>query len=101
MAQFDVFKFKNESHLLLDIQSNILSDLSTRVVIPLVAVKPCYNKNLQRLHPLIGIMGKGYELRTAEISAVPSSILNDHIVNLEDHYRDQIILSFDFLIQGF
>ncbi|WP_421896388.1 CcdB family protein [Marinoscillum sp.] len=100
MARFDVFKVSDTLPLLLDVQSGVLSDLSTRVVIPLLPVKE-EGAELTRLHPIIKLECGDYVLRTAELSYVPEKILNEPIYNIEADYRDEIINALDFLFLGF
>lgn len=101
MAQFDVYKNLNERTqanipYLLDIQNDILKNLSSRVIIPMVLdIEP-----INFLNPKFNINGVEVLLSTQEISTIPMEILGDKICSLKDK-REEIIGSIDFLITGF
>ncbi|MBU0632580.1 CcdB family protein [bacterium] len=101
MAQFDIYrnddsKSASEFPYLLDIQAEILSDLDTRVVIPL-------GENLSaitHLNPLFEIDHKMFALSTQELAGVHKSVLGDKCGSLANH-RSQIIAAIDFMVSGF
>lgn len=101
MAQFDVYRYKNAVHVpyLLDVQVDLLTNLTTRVVIPLVLAskikKPIKNLNLQ-----FEIEGKKVIMSTAEIAGVSLKTLGEKVVSFH-HRRNEIIGAIDFLITGF
>ena len=101
MAQFDVYantntQTKERVPYLLDIQHDLLDDLSTRVVIPLVVgMKPVTHLNL-----LFVIDGQKVILSTAEMAGVPLRLLGEKVTSLEQS-RQEIIAAVDFLITGF
>lgn len=100
MAQFDVYESASKyAPFLVDVQSDILSELKTRVVIPLIPKR--HNHVLSRLHPLIIIDDHEYVFRTAEMTSIKSEILKKRIVNIEDDYRSDIIAAMDFLMLGY
>ena len=102
VAQFDIYKTDLElAPLLLEVQSNLLSGLDTKVVIPLIENKKSTPEQLARLHPIVNIEGTEYIIRTAELGAVPKSLLTNKVSNIEDQYRQKIIDALDFLILGF
>lgn len=102
MAQFDIYRTDLElAPLLLEVQSNLLSGLDTKVVIPLIENKNSTPEQLAKLHPIISIEGTEYIIRTAELAAVPKSLLTNPITNIEEQYRQKIIDALDFLILGF
>lgn len=98
--QFDVYenenpKTKERIPYLLDIQSEILSMLDTRVVVPLVINV----KSAKHLNPIFQINGKSVVMSTAQLTAVPSAILNTKITNLSNS-RAEILNAIDFLLTG-
>ncbi len=101
MAQFDVYanantQTKERVPYLLDIQHDLLENLSTRVVIPLVVgMKP-----VTHLNPLFVIDGQKVTLSTAEMAGVPLRVLGAKVTSLEQS-RQEIIAAVDFLITGF
>lgn len=100
MAQFDVHPLDQDDILVLDIQSNLLSHLSTRAVIPLKLSAHIKHEEIERLKPVLNIQGKDYILLTTEISYLKCKHLKPGIDNLQRE-RPKIIQAIDFLIQGF
>lgn len=101
MAQFDVYKNKNEATkknfpYILDIQNSILKNLSSRVVIPMRKS----SKSINILNPKFSINGLEVVLSTQEISTISIENLDEVVCSLKDK-RDEIISSIDFLITGF
>ena len=101
MAQFDVYENLNEKTkdyvpYLLDIQNDILKNLSSRVVIPLVISKEAINF----LNPQFIINEIDVILSTAELASIPMEILGNKVCSLKDK-REEIIGAVDFLVTGF
>lgn len=101
MAQFDVYLNTNAASkervpYLLDIQHDLLENLSTRIVIPLLGnMKP-----LSHLNPSVKINGVRVYLSTAEMASIPRGVLGEKVASLHDE-RQQILDAVDFLITGF
>ncbi|WP_227510191.1 CcdB family protein, partial [Marinobacter excellens] len=57
MARFDIFENKDGAGYLLDVQSDLLSGLNTRVVVPLLP-KSSAPTPAQRLNPVFNIEGQ-------------------------------------------
>ena len=101
MAQFDVYTNPNDETndripYLLDIQHDILNDLSTRMVIPLITT----TKPIQHLTPSFEVEGETVYLMTSEMAGVPLRVLGKRVISLEQA-RQEIIHAVDFLITGF
>ena len=100
MAQFDVYTYitsvESDVVYLLDIQNELLNDLSTRVVIPLMR----NSKEIKHLHPKIMINDEEFILVTSQLSGVTLDVLDEKICNLSSK-RDEIISAVDFMITGF
>ncbi len=101
MAQFDVYENLNEKSkqnipYLLDIQNDILKDLTTRVVIPLIIT----NKAINFLNPKFTINQIDVILSTTELASIPMEILGNKVCSLKDK-REEIIGAVDFLVTGF
>jgi toxin CcdB len=101
MAQFDVYENLNEKSkqnipYLLDIQNDVLKNLSTRVVIPLVIT----NQSINFLNPKFTINQIDVILSTAELASIPKEILGNKICSLKEK-REEIIEAVDFLVTGF
>lgn len=104
MAQFDVYPNPSRTtkkHLpyLLDIQNPFLSDLSTRIVIPLGLKSSFNNEAMARLTPEVSYEGEPLLLLTPQMASVSSAILKKPIGSLS-HFRDEIINSLDFAVSG-
>ncbi len=101
MAQFDVYEntnaeTKDRVPYLVDIQHDLLSNLSTRVVIPLVVG----TQPITHLNPLFIVERKTVMLSTSEMAGVPLNILGFKVTSLEAS-RQEILGAVDFLITGF
>jgi toxin CcdB len=101
MSQFDVYENTNEKTkstipYLLDIQNEILKNLSSRVVIPLVISKEAINF----LNPKFVINEIDVILSTAELASISIEILGNKVCSLKDK-REEIIGAVDFLVTGF
>ncbi len=102
MARFDIYKHDSAAvSLVLDVQANLLSDLHTRVVVPLVLEAKAKKEPLPKLKPVIKVKGKNYIVMTTDIAAVRTKDLGAIVGNVEDAYRQVITTALDFLYQGF
>ncbi|MFZ5758301.1 MAG: CcdB family protein [Thermodesulfobacteriota bacterium] len=104
MAQFDVYENTNAETqktvpYLLDVQTNLLKDLATHVVVPLVPVA-IMGKAAKHLNPIFKIEKTNFVMSTGELAGVPVGILGEKITSLSDN-RDEIIAALDFLFTGF
>jgi toxin CcdB len=101
MALFDVYRPKGKrSVLVLDVQADLLSELDTRVIVPLKPWTGRRSKTIARLLPIIEVNGKDYQLMTANVGTILVSDLVGPVANLEAQ-RTAIIDAIDFLLQGF
>lgn len=98
LARYDVYANADEGGLLLDIQADLLSDLTTCVVVPLVPKSG--NIAADRLNPVFNLGGQEWMMWTQYLSAVPKSVLKVRIDNLAGEH-DRIIAALDMLFQGF
>jgi len=101
MARFDVYARPetNGGGYVLDVQADLLGELSTRVVAPLLppAVAP---KPARDLNPTFEIEGKPYVMLTQFIAAVPARELRVPVVSLAPR-GDDIARALDILLVGF
>lgn len=103
MAQFDLYENQNPQScemypLLLDIQSDILRDLNTRLTVPL-AVATKSHKSLP-ITPMIEMDGKHYSVMFHLMASYPINEYGTAIGNLENH-RSELLAAYDFMIQGY
>jgi len=99
MARFDIYPGMDASGYVLDVQSNLLEPLNTRVVIPLLP-KRDVPKPAERLNPVFRIGRKDYVMVTQFLAAVPLAQLGQAIDNLSQH-QSEITAAMDMLTHGF
>lgn len=104
MAQFDVFEnihpeTKKEIPFLLDVQADLLGDLATHVVVPLV-LATIMKSPAKHLNPEFIINKTRVVMSTAELAGVPVRIFGNKVHSLADS-RGEIISALDFLFTGF
>ncbi|TVP43496.1 MAG: plasmid maintenance protein CcdB [Halomonas sp.] len=99
MARFDVFENEGGTGYLLDVQSDILSGLNTRVVVPLLP-KSTAPTPAQRLNPVFSIEGQELVMATQYMAAVPEGELRSGIGSLAEK-QDEISVALDMLFLGF
>ena len=102
MACFDVYRLPGRSPIhVVDMQADLLSDLATRVVVPLAPASAGRREDIPRLNPVVAIGGKDYFFKPTEIATLPRALLRDRVANLESAHRNDVIAAMDFLLQGF
>jgi len=104
MAQFTVHENKNPETrsfvpLLLDVQTDLLSDLETRVVVPLRPVLALKGKVFKTLTPLVEVAGESFVMLTPELAGIPRRELGSPVAHLK-HLRTEILAALDFLVTG-
>ncbi|MCD6679327.1 MAG: CcdB family protein [Burkholderiaceae bacterium] len=103
MAQFHVYRNLDRSSrerfpFLLDVQSDLLEPLATRVVVPLGeadAARPA----VTGLMPVFEIDGHVVVMRTSEITGIARTIVGEPVVSLVNR-RNEIVAALDVLISG-
>lgn len=103
MAQFDVYRNNNEQTkgtfpYLLNIQHDLLQDLATRVVVPLIH-KHYMRTPAKGLNPEFLIEDQAVCMSTAELAGVQARILGENVCSLQRH-RVEIVQALDLLITG-
>ncbi len=104
MAQFDVYanpnpETKRTIPYVLDVQADLLNNLTTRVVIPLYSAS-AMGKAAKHLNPQFSIKRTTVIMSTAELAGVLVNSLGDKVCSLKEQ-RNEIIAALDFLITGF
>lgn len=104
MGQFTLYANKNKSSnktypYFVDVQNNLMSELNSRLVIPLTPTTKVKDKVAKKLCPIIHVGDSDFILVTNQMTTVPKSILKSEATSLED-YRYQIIDAIDMLITG-
>ncbi len=99
MARYDVYANAGSDGLMLDVQTDLLDGLSTRIVVPLLPVKTA-PKPAVRLNPVFTIAGKRFVMATQYLAAVPTKLLKTRVTTLEKEHVP-IIGALDMVFHGF
>jgi len=104
VAQFDVFRNPNPDSnryapYLLDLQSDLLDPLNTRVVAPLLAATTA-GSPAAILNPVFEIEGQRCFLSIAELAGVPRQAIGEKVTSLAGE-REAILAALDLLFTGF
>jgi len=99
MAKYEVYPNSDGSGYLLDVQADLLTDLNTRIVVPLMPLGKA-PKPAKRLNPVFEIEGEQVVMATQFLAAVPAAILNPPATNLGGKF-DEISNALDMVFVGF
>ena len=104
MAQFDVHENMNKETasmipFLLDVQTDMLDNLATRVVVPLMT-EAAMGRPVSHLNPKFEIENIIVFMSTAELAGIPKGNLGKKVASLKK-WREEIIAALDFLFVGF
>ena len=98
--QFMVYRNNSNNRAypyLLDVQSDIIDELNTRLVIPLFLLDEVNGRPARRLTP---VDGEDFLVMTHEMASVRQSQLGEEVVSVREH-RQAIKNALDFLLDGF
>lgn len=103
MGQFAVYRNKNPRSkatypYLLDIQTDLLAELKTTVVIPLCPINTA-PAIIAKLCPVLEIDSKKFVAFTQQLAGIERKQLGKEMQNLA-HYRADILAALDFMISG-
>jgi toxin CcdB len=103
MAQFDVHKNLNPASkviapYIINMQSDLLDDLPTRLIAPLKSGKIIGGK-IGTLMPEVEVLGKKYLVIVPESAGLPAHYLGPKVANLQEH-RHQFVTAMDVLVTG-
>lgn len=104
MAQFTVYRNRNPDTKgkyppLLDIQSDLLDELATTVVIPLTRAAQLVRRPIRNLMPIVIVDGEEYVAVTQDLAGTNRSGLGPRVTSVAKQ-RDAIIAALDFLGSG-
>jgi len=104
MPQFAVYKNRNDATrgrfpLLLDVQSDLLEPLNTRVVVPLSPAATAKPRAMEALTPKLPVAGKEYLMLTPQLASISMRELGTLVDNVAGE-RAKIIGALDLLITG-
>jgi toxin CcdB len=101
MAQFDVYRNPRRGPfpLLLDVQAELLAELATRVVVPLMTRKRYAARPITRLNPTATIGKTEYVLVFQELAGIPAAVLREPLASLATR-RTDLVAALDLLFTG-
>ena len=104
MAQFDVHRnlnpaSKSVAPFIVDLQSDLVSHLPTRLVAPLKQQRTIGGR-IEILMPEVDLQGKKFIVSLPEMAGVPLTFVGPAVGSLSRH-RDQFVAGIDLLIAGF
>jgi toxin CcdB len=100
MAHLDVYRGPGKSgrFYVLDIQANLLADLATRVVVPLIP-EGDVRKLAAGLNPVFEIEGQRHVMLTQAVATVPKRELREVVKSLDEHHYT-VLRAIDVLLTG-
>lgn len=104
MPQFSVYKNKNPKTrstypYLVDVQSDLLSDLGTRVVVPLIKRTALTKKPIKNLMPIVRVDGQEFIMMVPQLAGIATGDLGVPTASAAQH-RGDVVAALDFLITG-
>lgn len=84
---------------LLDVQSDLLDPLATRVVVPLAKPEVLKGRLAERLNPVFEVGGRKVVMLAPELAGVPGRLLGERIDNLSSR-RNAIVAALDLVFAG-
>lgn len=98
MARFDVFAMGASGTLVVDCQADLLADLKTRVVAPLLPADKA-PPPMRNLNPVFEVGGERFVLIAQMLSAVEVRELGEKVASL-DGESERVLGALDFLVSG-
>lgn len=99
MARFDVYRTRDFDEVLLDCQADVLDDLPTRFVVPLVPASRI-SRIYERLNPVLSFADGAYVMATQYAATVPVKNLGKRIAALSAE-QTVIMNALDMLLTGY
>jgi toxin CcdB len=100
MAHLDVYRGPGRSgrFYVVDIQADLLADLATRVVVPLIP-EGDVRKVVADLNPVFEIEGQRHVMLTQAVATVPRKELRQIVMSLDEHHYT-VLRAIDVLLTG-
>ena len=104
MPQLSVYKNKNPKTrsgypYLVDVQPDLLSDIGTRVVVPLLKRTASTKKPVKNLMPVVKVDGQEFIIMVPLLAGIASGELGTPVASVSQH-RSEVVAALDFLITG-
>lgn len=105
MEQFDIFtnnnkKSKNSVPYLINLQSDSMDLLATRIVAPIRETSTCSDEILTKIHIPVLIKGTEHTIFTSELASIPLNLLGKKVENAA-YLRKECTDAIDLLFTGF
>jgi toxin CcdB len=94
----DAASQKLYSHVL-EVQSGLLQDLATRVVLPMRPLKQYPAKPIARLNPIFQMDGTDYIVLAQQISVMPAKAIGASVADFSEH-QHIIVSAVDCVLSG-
>ncbi|MEO6774956.1 MAG: CcdB family protein [Kofleriaceae bacterium] len=101
MAQFDILRNPRGGvyPFVVDLQSESLDRLATRIVAPMIAVKRYGRKPITRLNPIARVKGTDYVIVVQDLASILASELGELAGSLRGQ-RAELIAALDLMFTG-
>lgn len=86
MARLDLYRVRGVDGLLLDVQADLMSDLATAVVVPLLPLDAA-PKPAARLNPVFAVSGERYVMMTQLLASVSRKELGACVGTLDRQHE--------------
>ena len=105
MPQLDVYANPDQGSAeylpyVVEMQSGLLSDLPSTVVIPLAVPEAIDDLPILHLNPRLQVEGRSLVALTQDLASVPRRLLKQPVANLTEE-RDALLAALDLLFTGF
>lgn len=102
--QFDVFenpspRMRDQYPFVVDVQSDLLSSLATRMVVPLAVTALAAGELPRRLCPLLMVSGQSLMLVPFEAAPLDKRLLKTQVSSIRDRAHD-IVAAMDAVLSG-
>ncbi|WCM29077.1 CcdB family protein [Sphingomonas sp. QA11] len=99
MARFDVYRPKDSDELLLDCQADVLDELDSRFVVPLLPAS-MFHKTFARLNPTFEVEGRSVIMATQSAATIPVRLIGQRVTSLVEE-QSTIMNAIDMLLTGY
>ncbi|MFA6115584.1 MAG: CcdB family protein [Sphingomonas sp.] len=99
MARFDVYRPKDGDELLLDCQADVLDELDSRFVVPLLPATT-FRRTFVRLNPTFEVGGQTVIMATQSAATIPVRLIGQRVTSLADE-QVAIMNAIDMLLTGY
>lgn len=99
MAKYDYYAMENSNGYLLDVQADLLDDLSTTIVVPLIPLTQAHAP-IRRLNPVFDIGSERHLMDTQYMAAVSRSLLKHRKGSVAQEF-EKVTAALDMLFQGY